>query len=68
MMRLFADHLDASTVKQAVLNTSAVADKVEDYDILGHYQMPRFPIPDGHDAVSYLTHVTDQGLRQRLVV
>ena len=66
MMRLFADHLDASTVKQAVLNTSAVADKVEDYDILGHYQMPRFPIPDGHDAVSYLTHVTDQGLRQRL--
>ena len=66
MMRLFADHLDASTVRQAVLNTSAVADKVEDYDILGHYQMPRFPIPDGHDAVSYLTHVTDQGLRQRL--
>ena len=66
MMRLFADHLDASTVKQAVLNTSAVADKVENYDILGHYQMPRFPIPDGHDAVSYLTHVTDQGLRQRL--
>ena len=66
MMRLFADHLDASTVKQAVLNTSEVADKVEDYDILGHYQMPRFPIPDGHDAVSYLSHVTDQGLRQRL--
>ena len=54
MMRLFADHLDASTVKQAVLNTSEVADKVEDYDILGHYQMPRFPIPD---AVSY-THLT----------
>ena len=66
MLRLFADHLDADTVRKAVENTVAVAEKVEDYDILGHYQMPRFPIPDGHDAVSYLKEVTDHGLRQRL--
>ena len=66
MLRLFADHLDAETVHKAVENTVAVAEKVEDYDILGHYQMPRFPIPEGHDAVSYLKEVTDQGLRQRL--
>ena len=66
MLRLFADHLDIDTVRQAVLNTVSVAEKVEDYDILGHYQMPRFPIPEGHDAVSYLRDVTEQGLRQRL--
>lgn len=66
MLRLFADHLDPKTVRQAVQNTVSVAEKVEDYDILGHYQMPRFPIPEGHDAVSYLKEVTEQGLRQRL--
>ncbi|MGB1415883.1 MAG: DNA polymerase III subunit alpha [Synechococcus sp.] len=66
MLRLFADHLDPDVVRQAVQNTVAVAEKVEDYDILGHYQMPRFPIPEGHDAVSYLKEVTEQGLRQRL--
>lgn len=66
MLRLFSDHLDPDVVRQAVQNTVAVAEKVEDYDILGHYQMPRFPIPEGHDAVSYLKEVTEQGLRQRL--
>ncbi|MEB3322150.1 MAG: DNA polymerase III subunit alpha, partial [Synechococcaceae cyanobacterium] len=38
----------------------------EDYDILGRYQMPRFPIPEGHTPVSYLREVTEQGLRARL--
>ncbi len=28
--------------------------------------MPRFPIPDGHTAVSYLAEVSEQGLRERL--
>ena len=66
MGRLFADHLDPAVVKQAIANTVSVADKVEDYDILGRYQMPRFPIPEGHTPVSYLREVTEQGLRDRL--
>ena len=45
MNRLFVDHLEPDVVRQAIANTVAVAEKVEDYDILGHYQMPRFPIP-----------------------
>ena len=68
MLRLFADHLDAETVRKADENTVAVAEKVEDYDILGHYQMPRFPIPEGHDAVSYLKEVAHQHDTRRYIV
>ncbi|PTU01805.1 DNA polymerase III subunit alpha, partial [Pseudomonas sp. HMWF031] len=66
MGRLFADHLDPAVVQQAIANTVSVAEKVEDYDILGRYQMPRFPIPEGHTPVTYLREVTEQGLRDRL--
>ncbi|NDD70312.1 MAG: PHP domain-containing protein, partial [Synechococcaceae bacterium WB9_4xC_028] len=66
MLGLFADHLEPEVVAEAVANTALVAEKVEDYDILGRYQMPRFPIPEGHTPVSYLREVTEQGLRARL--
>lgn len=66
MLGLFADHLEPELIERAVSNTARVAEKVEDYDILGRYQMPRFPIPAGHTAVSYLTSVAEQGLRDRL--
>jgi DNA polymerase-3 subunit alpha len=66
MGRLFADHLEADVIATAISNTEKVAEKVEDYDILGRYQMPRFPIPDGHTAVSYLSEVAEKGLRDRL--
>ncbi len=35
MRRLFADHLEPELVAEAVANTAPVAEKVEDYDILG---------------------------------
>jgi len=66
MLQLFGDHLEREVIERAVANTAKVADTVEDYDILGRYQMPRFPIPDGHTAVSYLREVSEQGLRARL--
>jgi DNA polymerase-3 subunit alpha len=76
MARLFADHLEPEVVAEAIANTARVAEAiantarvaaaVEDYDILGRYQMPRFPIPEGHTAVSYLSAVAEEGLRQRL--
>jgi DNA polymerase-3 subunit alpha len=66
MGRLFADHLEPEVIERAIANTGRVADKVEAYDILGRYQMPRFPIPQGHTAVSYLREVAEQGLVQRL--
>jgi DNA polymerase-3 subunit alpha len=66
MGRLFADHLAPEVVQEAITTTALVADKVEDYDILGRYQMPRFPIPEGHTPVSYLREVSECGLRERL--
>ncbi|MEC8733212.1 MAG: DNA polymerase III subunit alpha, partial [Cyanobacteriota bacterium] len=63
---LFGDHLEPEVVQEAIANTVRVAEKVEPYDILGRYQMPRFPIPEGHTPVSYLREVTEQGLRDRL--
>ncbi|CAK6696294.1 MULTISPECIES: DNA polymerase III subunit alpha [unclassified Synechococcus] len=66
MRQLFSDHLEPAVIEAAIANTAKVAEKVEDYDILGRYQMPRFPIPEGHTAVSYLTAVAEQGLRARL--
>ena len=66
MALLFSDHLEPEVITAALANTVKVAEKVEDYDILGRYQMPRFPIPEGHSAVSYLTEVSEQGLRARL--
>ena len=66
MGRLFADHLEPATIQRAIENTGDVAEKVEDYDILGRYQMPRFPIPDGHTSVTYLKEVALAGLRDRL--
>jgi DNA polymerase-3 subunit alpha len=66
MLELFGDHLEREVIERAVANTARVAEKVDDYDILGRYQMPRFPIPDGHTPVSYLREVSEQGLRVRL--
>jgi len=66
MLGLFADHLEPEVVAEAVANTALVAEKVEDYDILGRYQMPNFPIPEGHTPVTYLREVSEQGLRDRL--
>ncbi len=66
MSKLFADHLKEETIQKAISNTLLVADKVEEYSILGTYQMPRFPVPEGYDSVSYLLHVAEKGLLERL--
>ncbi len=66
MINLFADHIEPEVVRVAVANTAVVAEKVEEYSILGKQQMPRFPIPGGYTHVSYLREVSENGLRKRL--
>ena len=66
MRKLFADHLDQNVIQQAIDNTASVAEKIEEYDILGSYKMPRFPIPEEHNAVSYLKKVAVDGLNEKL--
>ena len=68
MAQLFADHLEPEVIADAIASTARVAEKVEDYNILGRQQMPRFPIPEGYTPVSYLTEVAHQGLRARLAL
>ena len=66
MKNLFVDHLDPEIIQEAISNTVEVSEKVEEYSILGRYQMPKFPIPKGYSAVEYLTEVVNKGLRARL--
>ncbi len=66
MKKLFLDHLDSDIIKTAINNTNAVAEKVEKYDILGTYKMPKFPIPKGYNSVSYLKEISTLGLLERL--
>ena len=66
MARLFVDHLDPEVIEEALDNTLRVAAAVEDYDILGHQQLPDFPLPEGQTPISHLTQISEEGLRRRL--
>ena len=66
MQKLFVDHLEDNFIHQAIANTVKVSEKVEEYNILGSYQMPCFPIPEGHTPLSFLTEVSKEGLLERL--
>jgi DNA polymerase-3 subunit alpha len=66
MAQLFVDHLDQEVINEALDNTLRVAEAVEDYDILGHQQLPDFPLPEGQTPITYLTQVSEEGLRRRL--
>lgn len=59
MQRLFAH------VPEAVVNTRRIADRCEVDIPLGQRLLPRFPVPEGVDAASYLRKQCIQGARQR---
>ncbi|WP_269623144.1 DNA polymerase III subunit alpha [Prochlorococcus marinus] len=66
MKKLYLDHLDEKIVAKAVANTKIIADKIEEYSILGDYKMPTFPIPGSRTSIEYLSEVAQQGLLERL--
>jgi DNA polymerase-3 subunit alpha len=70
MRRLFRDHLEPAVIEEAIANTLAVADKVEEYTgILGQPRIPDFPLPEGFtDAGAYMAAVAREGLVQRMKV
>ena len=68
MKMLFRDHLDEEIIETAIANTVKVANKVEDYNILGEPRIPDFPVPPGHNADTYVEHVAWEGLIERLQV
>ncbi len=65
MRWLFRDHLTDDVIEEAITNTLAVADKVEEYQILGEPRIPDYPVPDGYTLSGYMEEVTRQGLMER---
>lgn len=65
MRCLFRDHLTDDIIAEAITNTLAVADKVEEYQILGEPRIPDYPVPAGYTLSSYMEAVTRQGLVER---
>ncbi|MEL6492147.1 MAG: DNA polymerase III subunit alpha [Cyanobacteria bacterium J06621_3] len=68
MSRLFRDHLDPEVITDAINRTQEVADKIEEYNILGNPQIPNFPIPEGYTKESYMEKVAWDGLFERMNV
>lgn len=68
MCRLFRDHLSEAVIKDAVSRTQEVADKVEEYHILGNPQIPNFPIPEGYTKEEYMAKVARDGLVERMKI
>ena len=53
---------------EAVTNTRRIADMCEVELEFGHYHLPIFEVPEGHDARSYLRHLCEEGLKRRYAV
>ncbi len=65
MRQLFRDHLPDDVIEEAVSNTEEVADKVEQYDILGEPRIPNYPIPPGHTTDTFVEEVAWQGILEK---
>ena len=59
MAALFAD------VPDALRNTAAVAEQCRLQFEFGQYLLPKFPLPEGHTAGSYLRHLCEERLPRR---
>mgnify|MGYP002777034134 CR=1 FL=1 len=66
MRLLFRDHLSEEIIESAINNTVEVAEKVEPYHIMGEPRLPKYPVPPGHNADSYVEEIAWQGLQERL--
>ncbi|HEY9642382.1 MAG TPA: DNA polymerase III subunit alpha [Coleofasciculaceae cyanobacterium] len=65
MSWLFRDHLSDDIIAEAIATTLEIAEKVEEYQIMGKPRIPDYPIPSGFTAATYLEEVTRQGLMER---
>ena len=65
MLSLFNDHIDKESIEEAINNTVEVSQKIEEFELFGTYRMPKFPLKDENDSLSFLTKITKQGLLSR---
>jgi len=66
MKLLFRDHLEEEVIEEAISNTLLVADKIEEYKILGEPRIPDYPVPEGHTVDTYVVEIAIEGLLARL--
>ena len=51
--------------KEALQNTCEIADKCNVEIVFGEQKVPKFDVPEGYDAFSYLEHLCKEGLEKR---
>ena len=66
MLELFKDHIDDKSISEAINNTVEISKKIEVYDLFGQYRMPKFPLDDNKDSLTYLKNLSIEGLLKRL--
>jgi DNA polymerase-3 subunit alpha len=63
----YDEMLEAGHTEKELANTLELADKIEDYDILKHPQLPNFPLPEGFDnADNYLRQLCRNGWKKKI--
>ncbi len=66
MLNLFRDHIDKDTIRDAINNTTEIANKVEIFELFGEYRMPKYPLLENKKAIDFLKEVSEDGLKKRL--
>ncbi len=51
--------------EEAILNTKKIADRCHFDFVFNEYKLPKYDVPEGYDAFSYLKKVTSEGLLER---
>jgi len=57
-----------SEVPEALTNTLRIAEMCELKLEFGHYHLPPFEVPEGHDAQTYLRRLCEEGLQRRYAI
>ncbi|MBQ7636115.1 MAG: DNA polymerase III subunit alpha [Lachnospiraceae bacterium] len=50
---------------EALENTCKIAERCNVEFEFGHYKLPKFDVPEGYDAWTYLQHLCDEGIKKR---
>ena len=66
MLQLFRDHIEDDSIKEAINNTVEVSNKIEEFELFGTYRMPKFPLQNEENSLSFLTRLSSEGLLERL--
>jgi len=61
------DEITYQYSEELLQNSNLVSDMCEEYTILSKPQLPIFPVPEGHDDISYLRELCRDGWKKKIV-